>query len=287
MDWDSGIDTIAGALGRIPWEVWHVDRAKLLESPSFQDIGDTPERYSPGAFITLMAVAGLNNYQTAGKAEDVYWPPLWKRVRGTNTPRDPLDLVVILEPLYGETIPYIHENTPKVVVRRLKKFLRSQLAHDLWSMEPEKVAEDLPDLWRRLDSAMNGFDSKPFMKTIVYATKTVASALIILGIDTFHYKGIPIPPDYRLGNLTCRLDKGDKGGRALSEIQRFWAEAIEKLRASEPRISAYHLDNLLWPYAGENDREGKLNWLSSQGIDRELGRHIIDAFEDIEWVEPR
>ncbi len=290
MDWDSGIDRIARALGRIPWEVWHVDRAKLLERPAFKDIGDTSDRYPPSAFITLMAMAGLNDYQTEDKAEIGYWPPLWKQVTSKNVPHDISELEGILRPLYGEMITYRgkdareKERQRKIHVKRLQTFLKanSSLAQELWSMQPDQVAVDLPKLWRRFATTM---DQGPYAKTIAYAPKTIGNALHILGLDSFDYTGIPIPSDYRLGNLTPQLKQSRFTNDTPSKIQEFWADVLSIMQQLEGRISTYHLDNFLWPYEGAHD---KLSWLEeSPGIDEALSRQIVDAFKAIEEVRPR
>ena len=280
MDWDSGIDTISGALVRIPWEVWHVDRAKLLARPSFRDIGDTPERYSPGAFMTLMGVAGLNNYNLPRevKADVGYWHPFWRQVIASTIPSDPKELESILEPFYRTQPEGRQQKVP-----RLRKFCFSQLARELWCMEPDQVKIVLPELWCRFASTM---DQDRYRKTIAYAPKTIGNALHILGLDSFNYSGIPIPSDYRLGKLTpCLKEPYPMSANTQDMIQQFWAEVLECLQSAEPRVLMYHLDTFLWTYVGQE--ELKLTWLESQGISRQLSEQIIAAFESIRGVEPR
>lgn len=285
MSWDTEIDAITGALRQVPWKVWEVS-SDNMEAPSFKNMGEVPERYPSGAFITLMAIAGLNDYRIRIRAEIGYWPAFWEHVIDNRVPSAPKELASILEPFYKKQL------AQKDKVNRLHRFLDSSVADELWDIQAgqlREIAESLPDFWLKLGTAMK---QKPHKKTIAFSAKTIASALIILGINSFNYKGIPIPADSRLADLTPLFKKKNKRGkfvlnaRGERNVQAFWATVLERLQASEPRILMYHLDTFLWTYEGKEEQ--RLAWLvESQGIDRQLAEQIIDAFEAIKEIQPR
>ena len=266
MDMNSGIIRISEALAAIPWETWHPPLAKLLERRSHKDMGDVPARYPPGTFITLMAMAGLNDYRTIGKAEFGYWPRFWRHVKEMEVPDTPIEMSNSLKSFYRE------ERFFPAKLARLHRFLSSHLADVLWNMEPKQVADELPDLWRTLAATMG---QECEAKTIAFAPRTIGSALRILGVDEFNYKDIPIPVDSRIRQLTPNLPSDDA-------IRTFWEYVLRKIHLTKPRVSMYHLDAFLWPYAGEVEKKA---WLMSHGIDEDTSKVIACAFEEIAEVQ--
>ena len=265
MEWLQGVTSTGKALIGISWRVWNPPLTKLLEQPALRGMGSIPERYPRGAFMTLMAMAGLNDYRTRRKAEIGYWPPFWEHVNKNRTPSSPVEMEIVLKPFFrGER--FWEQKVP-----RLHRFLSSQLADDLWNMRPEHVAESLPDLWRCLARTMN---QKCEAKTIAFAPRTIGTGLRILGVDSFNYQGIPIPVDDRIRKLTSNLT--DK------HIRRFWAKVLEEEKRFEPRISMYHLDSFQWSYIGSED---KMAWLKSWDVDKTSGEQIINAFREIAEVQ--
>ncbi len=262
MDLNTGIRRISRALAPIPWTTWHPPRPEFLERPSFKDMGEIPTRYPPSAFITLMAMAGLNDYQTIGRAESGYWPRFWRHVKGNEAPGTPVQMADMLKPFYSD------ERLYPAKVNRLYRFLSSSLANSMWNMQPEQAAEDLPNLWRLIAVTMG---QKCEAKTIAFAPRTIGTALRILGVDSFNYEGIPIPVDSRLHSLTPNLLEDET-------VRTFWEYVLLNIQKTEPRVLMYHLDAFLWPYAGAGD---KMVWLMSQGIDEATSKEIVCAFEEI------
>ncbi len=223
---------ISEALKSVPWSSWV---SVVGRAPEFRQMEILSKRYSPGAFLTLMVIAGLNDYQLKGKAEEAYWPPLRSLLEGSPTPGHPADLYRILEPFYRK------ERLPTAKVARLSRFLESPLAEELWTMSSSDVSKQLRTVWERVANTMG---QAPKKKTVVFSLKTLGIGLLWLGEDGFDFDGIPVPVDSRLERLTPGLSE--------DEIRSFWDEVLAELKKTESRLTHIHLDSLLWQYAGED-----------------------------------
>ncbi|MBI3292782.1 MAG: N-glycosylase/DNA lyase [Elusimicrobia bacterium] len=225
------VQQISKVLEQVPWSAW----GKIVErGPEFQEMRGVSQRYSPGAFLTLTVVLGLNDYQLKGKAETAYWPPLRKHLERAPIPDSPEVLGNVLETFYRS------ERLGKAKVDRLWRFLRSPLAKRLWGMNPTDAAKQIHVLWKGISETMG---QEPKKKTIVFSAKTLGVGLLLLGEAGFDFRGIPVPVDSRLQRLTPWIE--------TEKIQEFWDEVLAELRKTEKRLTHLHLDSLLWQYAGE------------------------------------
>jgi len=232
---------MSSALKGVPWPVWE---RVVREEPEFQHMMPLSQRYPPGPFLTLMVMAGLNDYQLRGKAEVAYWPPLAGHLERATAPSTPNELATLLEAFYAR------ERFKTRKVRRLRRFLGSALAEQLWQMTPVQTASQLNALWQATATAMG---QEPSDKTIAFAAKTLVIALLLLGETGFDFSGIPLPVDQRLQGLTPHLDD--------ESIRRLWDAVLGELRKCESRLTHVHLDSFLWQYAGARDRETYLRQL--------------------------
>ena len=221
---------ISGVLEQLPWTAWN---RVVQQEPEFQAMRPLTERYPPGAFLVLMVVAGLNDYQLKGKAEVAYWPPLMQHIGSGLLPGSTEELGVLLEPFYREQRMGVQK------VRRMWRFLRSRTADRLWSAEPPEVGGQIRALWREIALTMG---QTPEAKTIAFSAKTLAIGLLLLGEEGLEFAGVPLPVDSRLLRLTPELDGAG--------VREFWDIVLANLRQSEPRLTHLHLDSLLWQYSG-------------------------------------
>ncbi len=254
---------ISTALKQFPRSVW--ERA-LQGEPEFQQMKELSQRYPPGGFLTLMVIAGLNDYQLKGKAEKAYWPPLRSHLGRAPVPSSPEGLAGILEPFYRR------ERLGGRKVERLRRFLHSPLAGQLWTMTPAEGAKNLPFLWQKIAQTMGQL---PSAKTIAFSAKTLAAALLLLGEGGFNFSGIPLPVDLRLQRLTPSLDKED--------VRFFWDRVLERLREAEGRLTHLHLDSFLWQYAGARDPRAYLQGL---GVPLSLAEQAVAAFGALKGLDP-
>ena len=247
---------ISDALTLIPWDVWV---QIVRREPEFHEMAPFAKRYSPGAFLTLMVIVGLNAYQLKGRAEVVYWPLLPKHLENAPTPASPKKLCVILEPFYRK------ERLGMAKVQRLRKFLRSEVAKKLWAMTPGESAGQFKNLWQEIALTMG---QAPHKKTIVFSLKTLAIGLLGLNESEFDFGGIPVPVDSRLQRLTPSLKE--------EGVQSFWDTVLTYLHRTEKRLTPVHLDSFLWQYSGENNPRAYLKQLGVPAP-----KPIVDAFTQL------
>ncbi|MCO6041241.1 N-glycosylase/DNA lyase [Thermococcus alcaliphilus] len=228
--WYKVVEEVSRIFSEIPMDIW--DRI-VKEEPETK-LGDQLERYGFGKFATFMVVAGLNDYQLKGPAEKVYWPKLHEILRKNPVPDTPKELYGILLPFYEL------ERLKTAKVRRLEKFLHSDLATELWNSTPQEVARKFHQIWIQLSKIMG---QRKDAKTIVFAMKTLGIALILAGEYGFDFSGIPIPVDIRVRRITSKLL-----GEQLDDdsIRKFWNSVLKKIRELNVPITMIHLDSLVW-----------------------------------------
>lgn len=83
----------------------------------------------------------------------------------------------------------------------------------------------------------------PTKKTIAFAMKCLALALLMVNKTKFDFGEIPVPVDSRIRSLSSRL--GIFSTSDAKERER-WQNALERIRKSYPKITMVHLDSLLW-----------------------------------------
>lgn len=209
----------------------------LTNEPEWREMVDFLPHYTFGPFATLMVMAGLNDFQLMGKAGRAYWPPIRARLKEAEVLVSPETLEDILQPFYDG------ERYNGIKVRRLHRFLQSNLATHLWHAEPRQVAEEFVDTWERLAVVMNQEMEK---KTIVFAMKCLGLSLIMAGEYDFPSEKLAIPVDFRVRRLTQVL-----GGQTSSDdlVRAYWDDVLAGVRAANRRVTMIHLDSFAWQIA--------------------------------------
>jgi DNA-(apurinic or apyrimidinic site) lyase len=187
-----------------------------------------------GHFAAAFTVLGLNDYQTKGKAEVGYWPKVVPLLSCKADPKKPQQLIAVLEPFYSR------ERFAKNKVKRLQRFLTSDLCQEVWSSDPPRIAADFGRIWRALGSTMG---QEPTTKTIAFAMKCLALALLMIDESGFDFGAIPVPVDSRIRSVSIRL--GLTKTDDVRERER-WHKVLKLIRESRPRVTMVHLDSLLW-----------------------------------------
>ena len=249
------VSIIAEALTLLDEPIWE---EVVRREPEYQEMEPLARRYPAGAFLTLMVVAGLNDYQLKGKAEFAYWPPLRRHLERYPIPGSPRQMANILEPFYQK------ERYGSTKVKRLRRFLNSPIAQRLWESRPREIATNFVDIWKDIVRTMG---QPPTAKTMAFAGKTLAIGLLLLGERDFDFR-LPIPVDKRLLSLTPWLPDNEK-------VQTFWDKVLKRLRCHHPSLTHLHLDSLLWQYAGASDPHV---YLSNLKIPPSAVSKIVNAF---------
>lgn len=248
---------LAEILSEIPWDLWE----KIVEKePEWQNMESLFLSYDFGSFAVLMLATGLNDYQLKGKADVAYWPNIRKVLEVSPPPKSPNDLFKLLMPFYQKERLNINK------VERLKRFLRSSLAFQLWGSSPQKVSADFLNIWGKLAKIMY---QQPQAKTIVFAMKCLGISLLIAKEYGFDFTPIPVPVDSRVMKFTDLL-----GFNADSDddVRVFWSDVLSILRKGDSHITMIHLDGLIWQIASMNKYE-------LQRYFRDLG--ILQVGEDL------
>jgi len=223
---------IVEILKEIPWETW---KYIVREEPEWKFMKPFLNSYGFRRFAVLMVVAGLNDYQLKGKAEEVYWPEISKLLERSSIPNSVRDLFNILEPFYKKE----RLNTTKV--QRMGKFLDSSLVDKLWKSSPQEVSEKFLDIWRELAQVMG---QKPQEKTISFAMKCLGISLLMSDEYKFDFGHIPIPVDTRVRKFT--QDAGLCATDTDQDIRAAWKDILLLLGERYPNITMIHLDSLVW-----------------------------------------
>lgn len=220
--------------------------------------------YGFGRFAVLMMVAGLNDYQLKGRAEVAYWPPLRNLLRKSPVPASPSDMEEMLSKFYSRERYY------ETKLRRMRKFLSSRLAEEIWRSDPKSVADNFVEIWFRLAETMN---QKREAKTITFSMKCLGISLLMAGESNFSFEKIPIPVDYRVREFTKRLGVGVKDD---DDVRRFWNLVLDDLRRAVD-INMIHLDSLIWQI-GVLRKHEIVEYFSRLGL-KELGEKIAEVVE--------
>ncbi|HIP88491.1 MAG TPA: N-glycosylase/DNA lyase [Thermococcus paralvinellae] len=250
---------VAEILSKIPLQVWN---EIVKKEPEWIHMHKFLKRYGFGKFAVLMIVAGLNDYQLKGRAEKAYWPPLSNLLEGKPVPKSPEELINILEEFYSK------ERFSNAKIRRLKRFLSSSLAQELWTSKPEDVAKDFVKIWYRLAETMK---QKGNAKTIAFAMKCLGISLLMAGETNFSFEKIPIPVDYKVKEFTKRLGVEFKND---DDIRNFWSAVLEELK-TRVDINMIHLDSLIWQI-GTLDRDEIIEYFSEFGLEN-IGRELVEV----------
>lgn len=259
----AAIAEFARLLGEIPIDTWN----RIVENePEWQEMERFLPKYGFGPFAVLMTACGLNDYQLKGKAEYAYWPPIRELLETAPVPRSPVGLGATLAEFYE------HERLATDKLDRLARFLKSPLAADLWTSTPEDVSRRFVSIWQDLANVMR---QSPEKKTIVFAMKCLAVALLMAGERTFPFERIQIPVDIRINDLTARLG-GPTGSDAA--VRACWDGVLADIRQRNPAVTMVHLDRLVWQLAGESGH-GRRRYFDSIGVPAAIADRCIDILE--------
>ena len=218
-------------LTQFPSAAWN---ATVTEEPEWKWMRPLREVWAFGHFADVFVILGLNDYQTKGKADVGYWPKVAPLIPRESDPQDPRQLIDILEPFY------MGERLAQNKVKRLKRFVSSELCQEIWKSDSSSVAAEFERIWRFLARTMN---QEPTKKTIAFAMKCLALALLMVSETRFDFGAIPVPLDSRIRSISARL--GLTRTDDASERDR-WHNTLERIRDSDAEITMVHLDSLLW-----------------------------------------
>lgn len=254
------IQRLADILSEIPLNVWD---EIVRKEPEWIYMEEFYKKLGFGKFAVLLLMLGLNDYQTKGKAEVGYWPPLKNHLeKATLTFYQPQDMIEVLKEFFE------NERLSKAKIDRLKRFLNSKLAREIWNSTPAQISGNLQEIWDRLAKTMNQRKDK---KTIVFAMKCLGIALMIAGFKNFNYN-VPIPVDSRVQELTKKF-WADKKSLSNDEVINFWQEVLQRIRKSL-NINMIHLDSLIWQIATLSKKE-IIDYFKSLEVE-EVGKRLAE-----------
>jgi len=236
----SRFDEFVQLLTRLPLETWE---AAVTAEPEWKWMQPLSQAWKFGHFAALFVTLGLNDYQTKGKADVNYWPKVVPQIPRQPDPANPLQLIDLLKPFYSK------ERLAQTKLERLERFVRSDLCHKIWTSSSAAIAADFKEIWQSLGRTMN---QQPDKKTIAFAMKCLALALLMVGETEFDFGAIPAPVSSRIRRISDRL--GLPPSDDATERQR-WRTVLNQIRKSHPEITIVHLDSLVWQIGTLSPRE--------------------------------
>ena len=256
------LDRFIKLLTRITSEVWE---STVAEGAGWKWMKPFSNNWSFGHFATFFIMLGLNNYQLKGKAEIYYWPKVVPIISVNYKLKMPEELIVILQPFYRQ------ERFSDIKVVRLNRFLKSQICNEIWINDALYTSENFQRIWYEVSYTMK---QKPKAKTIAFAMKCLAQALLMVDVTKFDFETIPVPVDSRIQNLSKRLGLQNDCGDAEREI---WRNVLNIIRKSNPKITMVHLDSLLWQI-GTLPIQQMYAHLMTVGVESNLAKQITECF---------
>lgn len=224
-------DTFIQLLTQLPPEVWNTT---VKAGIGWRLLRPLSEVWEFGHFAALYIVLGLNDYQTKGKAEVGYWPKVVPMISKQPDPENPIQLISLLKPFYSS------ERVAQAKVERLERFSRSNLCREIWVSSSASLAANFEQTWWSLGRTMN---QQPAKKTIAFAMKCLALALLMVNETNFDFAAIPVPVDSRIRTVSYRLGLPDDND--ATERER-WHLVLTQIQKSHPAVTMVHLDSLLW-----------------------------------------
>ena len=236
----SRFDEFVQMLSEIPSTAW---TATMTEEPEWKWMQPFSSAWEFGHFAAVFISLGLNDFQTKGKADVGYWPKVVPLLPLKSDPIKPLEMIGFLEPFYST------ERLAQNKVRRLKRFFGSDFCNEIWVSDSGSVAAELERIWLHLGRTMN---QQPTKKTIAFAMKCLALALLMVDECEFDFGAIPVPVDSRIRSVSARLGL-PKVDEAIERER--WHRVLDAIRSSHPDITMVHLDSLLWQIGTLSQRE--------------------------------
>lgn len=229
-------DRFAKLLAWIPGASW---TGIVTSEPAWREMEEFLPAFGFGPFATTLVLAGLNDVQPLGPAGRAYWPSLRDRLSTAPVPASPSDLAAVLTPFYEQ------ERSAGMKVHRLRQFLSSQLAVDLWKSTPVKVADEYGLIWQRLARVMN---QRMEVKTTASAMRCLGLALVMAGMHDFESELLLLPVDLRVRRLTEALGQSTASDEV---VWKYWTEILAGIRTKNPRVTMIHLDSFVWQVADD------------------------------------
>ncbi len=205
----------------------------MTSEPAWREMEEFLPAFGFGPFATTLVLAGLNDVHTKDTSDRAYWPSLRDRLSTAPVPASPSDLATVLKPFYEQ------ERSAGMKVHRLRQFLSSQLAVDLWKSTPGQVAEEYGQLWQRLARVMN---QRMEVKTTASAMRCLGLALVMAGMHDFDSELLLLPVDLRVRRLTEALGQSTASDEV---VQKYWTEILADIRTKNPRVTMIHLDSFV------------------------------------------
>jgi DNA-(apurinic or apyrimidinic site) lyase len=252
----SRLDEFVELLAQFPSAAWN---ATVTEEPEWKWMRPLQESWAFGHFAALFIILGLNDYQTKGKADVGYWPKVVPLIPRESDPEDPRQLIQLLEPFY------MRERFAQTKVQRLRRFVSSELCKEIWKRDSFSLAADFERIWRSLGCSMN---QEPTKKTIAFAMKCLALALLMANETRFAFGAVPVPVDSRIRSISARL--GLTASNDAIERER-WHKTLRRIRESNGAITMVQLDSLLWQIGTLSQQEMQCH-LTMLGVGQLAGR---------------
>jgi DNA-(apurinic or apyrimidinic site) lyase len=254
-------DKFVELLCEFPQAVWD---APITNGVGWKLLLPVSKAWQFGHFAALSTMLGLNNYQTKGKADVGYWPKVAPFILCELDPPNPRLLLARLESFYSR------ERLAVAKVKRLRRFLESDLCSEIWGHSAATISREFGRIWNDLARTMR---QAPDVKSIAFAARNLATALLMVGETRFDFSDVPIPVDLRIRSLPKRL--GQSVGDDSAERRR-WKVVLDEIRKVNPKVTMVHLDHLLWEIAPLSPREMQ-SYLASLGAE-DLASPIAGLF---------
>ena len=234
-------------LDQIPRVSWDMIVRNEPEWKYFQGIY---EKYGFSRFAVLLMTAALNSYQLKGKAELNYWKILARYIETNTTPTSSQELHQILKEFYKK------ERLPKGKLKRLERFLHSELTNVIWNSDALVIEANFQSIWKRLSETMR---QKPEAKTICFSMKCLGISLLMSERSDFDFSCISIPVDSRVEAFTKKMKLINKFSPDI--IQMLWSHILWSLQEKNSFLTMIHIDSFIWQIAMLNASKLK-NYLS-------------------------
>ncbi len=241
---------------KIPFEAWN---NILRQEPEWIYLGNLKDKFQEGTFALIMLTAGLNAYRLKHNAQKTYFPSLYNHFKSLNSINYE-NLIKSFLSFYEKELAY------KSKLKRINKLYDSDLAKNMYNNDIRIISKNIEHIWQELAYVM---DSKPYQKTIAFAMKCLAEALMMHGLYDFYFDDI-IPVDSRVKAFSQAI------GLDISKDQYiidFFKDFIKSLKQRLPFMNMIYLDSLIWQIAKLSKDEISL-YFENIGI-KHLGGKLI------------
>ncbi|WP_297068439.1 N-glycosylase/DNA lyase [Thermococcus sp.] len=201
-----------------------------------------------GRKAVILILGALNDYRVR---DNCYWKKFYKAIN--ENVRTLHGLKISLREVYCGKDTNEQEKKRLQKCKRMEKFLKSQLAKELWETKDiDYFINNFDTIWLKLSMCM---DNSPLSKTILLAIKDLALLIFLHDRDfprsrCFNEVGIAVDRRIRRFTESCL----DRENLRDEEIQRFWRKVREKVSKVSPNVTWVHLDTLIWHVASSRNQ---------------------------------